>query len=80
MGLQHPLGVDVNQWASLVAYWSEQETKKKTNQLTDTRGVVMNVSKYGHEGRAEVKTKLVCHFQPSFFNLWFSVYIVANFL
>jgi hypothetical protein len=27
------MGVDANQWASLVAYWCEQETKKKTNQL-----------------------------------------------
>jgi hypothetical protein len=69
MGLQHPMGVDANQWASLVAYWSEQETKEKTDQLTDTRGVVMNVNKYGHGGRARAKAKLVCHFQPFFFNL-----------
>ncbi len=69
MGLQHLMGVDANQWASLVAYWFEQETKKKTNQLTDIRGTVMNVSKYGHEGRTGVETKLVCHFQPFFFNL-----------
>jgi len=63
--------VDVNQWVSLVAYWSEQETKKKIDELTDARGVVMNVSKYGCGGRAGVEAKLVCHFQPS---LTFCVY------
>jgi hypothetical protein len=52
-----------------VAYWSEQDTKKKTNQLTDARGAVMNVSKYGRGGRVGAKAKLVCHFQPFFFNL-----------
>jgi hypothetical protein len=29
----------------------------------------MNVSKYGRGGIAGVEAKLVCHFQPSFFNL-----------
>ncbi len=61
-----PMGVDANQWASLVTYWSERETKKKTNQLTDARGAVMNVSKYKHGGKAGAKAKLVCHFQPFF--------------
>jgi hypothetical protein len=40
----------------------------------------MNVSKYGRGGRARAEAKLVCHFQPFFYNLWLSVYIVANFL
>jgi hypothetical protein len=64
-----PMGVDANQWESLVAYWSEQDTKKKTDQLTNARGAVMNVSKYGRGGRAGAEAKLVCHFQPSFFYL-----------
>jgi hypothetical protein len=52
-----------------VAYWSKWETKKKTDQLTDVRGAIMNVIKYGCEGKVGVETKLVCHFQPFFFNL-----------
>jgi hypothetical protein len=63
------MGVDINQWTSLVAYWSERETKKKTNQLIDARGVVMNVSKYGCGGKVGAEAKLVCHFQPSFSNI-----------
>jgi hypothetical protein len=63
------MGLDTNWWASLVAYWFERETKKKTNQLTNARGAIMNVSKYGGGGRVRAKAKLVCHFQPSFFNL-----------
>ncbi len=60
------MGVDANQWASLMAYWFKQETKEKTDQLTDARGAIMNVSKYGRKGRARVKAKLVCYFQPFF--------------
>jgi hypothetical protein len=63
------MGVDANQRASLVAYYSEHDTKKKTYQLTYARGAVMNVSKYGRGGRVGAEAKLVCHFQPSFFNL-----------
>jgi len=59
-----PMGVDANQRASLVAYWFEQDTKKKIDQLTDARGVIINVSKYGHGGRTRAEAKLVCHFQP----------------
>jgi hypothetical protein len=54
------MGVDANQRTSLVAYWSKQDTKKKTNQLTDARGVIINVSKYGHGGRTRAEAKLVC--------------------
>jgi hypothetical protein len=63
------MGVDANQWASLVAYLSEQDTKKKANRLIDARGAFMNVSKYGRGGRARAEAKLVCHFQPFFYNL-----------
>jgi hypothetical protein len=63
------MGVDANQWESLVAYWFEQDTKKKTYQLTYVRGAIMNVSKYGCGGRVGAKAELVYHFQPSFFNL-----------
>jgi hypothetical protein len=56
------MGVDANQWACLVAYWFEWETKKKIDQLTYARGVIVNVSKYGCGGKAEVET-----FQPFFF-------------
>jgi hypothetical protein len=58
------MGVDANQWASLVAYWSKRETKKKTNQLTYVRSVVINVNKYGCGGRTGVEAKIICHFQP----------------
>jgi hypothetical protein len=59
-----PMSVDVNQRASLVAYWFEPDTKKKIDQLTDARGVIINVNKYGHGGRTRDEAKLVCHFQP----------------
>ncbi len=54
-----PMGVDANQRASLVAYWFEQDTKKKIDQLTNARGVIINVSKYGHGGRTRAEAKLV---------------------
>jgi hypothetical protein len=59
-----PMGVDANQRTSLVAYWFEQDTKKKIDQLTDARGVIINVSRYGHGGKTRAEAKLVCHFQP----------------
>ncbi len=59
-----------------MAYWFKQETKKMTDQLTNARNAIMNVSKYGHGGKAKAKVKLGCfHFQPLV-----SMYIVVNVL
>jgi len=47
-----------------------------TDQLTNARNAIMNVSKYGHGGKAKAKVKLGCfHFQPLV-----SMYIVVNVL
>jgi hypothetical protein len=63
-----PMGVETSQWDTLVAYWSERATKKRTDQLTGARGVVMKVSKYGRGGKAMAEHKLVTHcFQPTMF-------------
>jgi hypothetical protein len=55
-----PLGVDADQWATLVKYWEERNTQKKTSQLTCARGAVTKLSKYGCGGKAAAKAKLVC--------------------
>jgi hypothetical protein len=55
-----PFGVDANQWATLVKYWEEHNTQKKTSQLIGARGVVTKLSKYGHGGKATNEAKLVC--------------------
>jgi hypothetical protein len=63
-----PMGVETSQWDTLVAYWSERATKKKTDQLTGARGAVMKVSKYGRGGKAMAEHKLVTHcLQPTMF-------------
>jgi hypothetical protein len=62
------MGVETSQWDTLVAYWSERATKKKTNQLTSAKGAIMKVSKYGQDGKTMVKHKLVTHcLQPTMF-------------
>jgi len=40
-------------------YWYEHATKERTSKLRDVRGVVVKVSKYGCEGKAWAKAKLV---------------------
>ncbi len=55
-----PLGVDADQWATLVEYWEERNTQRKTSQLTGARGVVTKLSKYGRGGKAAAEAKLVC--------------------
>jgi hypothetical protein len=53
-------GVDVDQWATLIKYWEEQNTQIKTSQLTSARGAVTKLSKYGCGGKVVAKAKLVC--------------------
>ncbi len=67
-----PMGVETSQWDTLVAYWYERATKKRTDQLTGARGAVMKVSKYGQSGKAMAKHKLVTHcLQPTmFWDVW----------
>jgi len=55
-----PLGVDADQWATLVKYWEKRNTQKKTSQLTGARGVVTKLSKYGRGGKVVAEAKLVC--------------------
>ncbi len=55
-----PFGVDANQWVTLVKYWEECNTQKKTSQLIGARGVVTKSSKYGRGGKVAAKAKLVC--------------------
>jgi hypothetical protein len=55
-----PLGVDVDQWATLVKYWEERNTQKKTSQLTGARSAVTKLNKYGRGGKTIVEAKLVC--------------------
>jgi hypothetical protein len=52
--------VDANQWATLVKYWEEHNTQKKTSQLTSARGAITKLSKYGHGGKVVTEAKLVC--------------------
>jgi hypothetical protein len=67
-----PMGVETSQWDTLVAYWSERATKKRTDQLTSARGAVMKVNKYGRGGKAMAEHKLVTHcLQPTmFWDVW----------
>jgi len=55
-----PLGVDADQWATLVKYKEEHNTHKKTSQLTGVRGAITKLSKYGRGGKAAGEVKLVC--------------------
>jgi hypothetical protein len=55
------MGVETSQWDTLVAYWYEHETKKRTNQLMGARGAVMKVNKYGRGGKTMAEHKLVTH-------------------
>ncbi len=64
-----PMGVETSQWDTLVAYWFEHATKKRTDQLTSARSVVMKVNKYGWGGKTMVEHRLVTHcLQPTM--LW----------
>ncbi len=67
-----PMGVETSQWDTLVAYWFERVTKKRTNQLMGARAAVMKVSKYGRGGKAMDEHKLVTHcLQPTmFWDFW----------
>jgi hypothetical protein len=41
------MGVKISQWDTLVAYWFERATKKRTDQLMGVTGEIMKVNKYG---------------------------------
>ncbi len=77
-----PMGVETSQWDTLVAYWSKHAAKKRTNQLTSARGVVMKVSKYERGGKAMAEHKLVTHYlQPTmFWDVWCNGQFVLQFI
>jgi hypothetical protein len=52
--------VDADQWVTLVEYWEECNTQRKTSQLLGARGVVTKLNKYGCGGKAIAEAKLVC--------------------
>ncbi len=56
-----PMGVETSQWDTLVAYWFECATKKRTNQLISAKGGITKVSKYERGGKVMAKHKLVTH-------------------
>jgi len=52
-----PMGVETSQWDTLVAYWSECATKKRTNQLTSAKGGITKVNKYERGGKVMAEHK-----------------------